>query len=37
MAFRVLFAILVYYNLNIDQLDMKTTFLYGLINQLVYI
>ncbi len=36
MAFRVLFAIAAYYDLNIDQIDIKTTFLYGKINQLVY-
>ena len=36
MAFRVLFAIATYFDLNIDQMDVKTTFLYGLINQLVY-
>ena len=37
MAFRVLFAIAAYYNLDIDQMDVITAFLYGLINQLVYI
>lgn len=37
MAFRVLFAIVAYYNLDIDQLDIKTAFLYGLIDQLVYV
>lgn len=37
MAFRVLFAIVVYYNLDIDQMNIKTAFLYGIIDQLVYI
>ena len=36
MAFRVLFAIAAYYNLDIDQIDVKTAFLYGMIDQLVY-
>lgn len=35
--FRVLFAIAAYYDLGIDQLDAETAFLYGLINQLVYV
>lgn len=37
MAFRVLFAIAAYYDLDIDQMDVKTAFLYGLINQLIYV
>ncbi len=37
MAFRVLFAIAAYYDLDIDQIDIKTAFLYGLIDQLIYI
>lgn len=37
MAFRVLFAIATYYNLNIDQMNIKTTLLYGIIDQLVYV
>ena len=32
MAFRALFAITAYYNLKIEQMDVKTTFLYGPIN-----
>jgi len=32
MAFRALFAIAVYYNLKIKQIDVKTAFLYGPIN-----
>lgn len=32
IAFQVLFAIAVYYDLNIDQMDVETAFLYGLIN-----
>ncbi len=37
MAFRVLFAIAAYYDLDINQKDIKTAFLYGLIDQLVYV
>ena len=37
MAFRALFAIAAYYNLNIDQMDVKAAFLYGLIDQLIYV
>lgn len=37
IAFRVIFAIVAYYNLDIDQMDIKTVFFYDLINQLVYI
>lgn len=37
IAFRVLFAIAAFYNLDIDQIDVKTAFLYGLINQLIYV
>ena len=37
IAFRVLFAITAYYDLNINQMDLKTAFLYGLIDQLVYV
>lgn len=37
MAFRVLFVIVTFYDLDIDQIDIKTTFVYGLINQLIYI
>lgn len=37
MAFRVLFAIVAYYDLDIDQLDMKMAFFYRLINSLVYV
>ncbi len=35
MAFRVLFAIAVVYDLDIDQMDVKTTFLYWAIDQLL--
>lgn len=34
MAFRVLCTIAAYYDLDIDQMDVKTAFLYGLIYQL---
>lgn len=37
MAFRVLFAIAVYYDLDIDQIDIQTAFLYMMIDQLIYI
>ena len=37
MMFRVLFAVTAYYNLDIDQMDVKTAFLYGLIDQLIYV
>lgn len=37
MAFRVLFAIAAFFNLDIEQMDVKTTLLYGLIDPLVYI
>ena len=33
----VFFALAVFYDLDIDQIDVKTAFLYGLINQLVYV
>ncbi len=32
MAFQVLFAIAAFYDLDIDQIDVKTAFLYGDIN-----
>lgn len=34
MAFRVLFTIAAYYDLNIDQINVKISFFYSLINQL---
>lgn len=37
MGFWVLFAIVAYYNLDINQIDIKTAFLYGLYNQLIYV
>lgn len=37
MAFRILFAIAAYYEVDINQMDMKTGFFYGLINQLAYV
>lgn len=36
MAFRVLFSITVYYNLDINQIDIKITFLHIIFDQLVY-
>lgn len=37
MAFKILFAIAAYYEFDIDQIDVKTAFLYRLIDQLVHI
>lgn len=37
MAFRVLVAIAAFFDLDIDQMDVKAAFLYGLIDQLVYV
>ncbi len=37
VAFRVLYAIAAFFDLDIDQMDVKTAFLYGLIDQLVYV
>ena len=36
MIFRILFAIAVFYDLDIEQMDVKTAFLHGIINQLLY-
>lgn len=36
MAFCILFAIAEFYNLDIDQIDVKTAFLHGIIDQLLY-
>lgn len=37
MVFRIFFAIAAFYNLDIHQIDVKTAFLYSLIDQLIYI
>ena len=37
MAFRLLFAIAAFYDLDIEQLDVVTAFLYGVIDQLIYV
>lgn len=37
MAFRILFAIIAFFDLNINQMDVKIAFLYRLIDKLVYI
>ena len=37
MVFRALFAIAAFYNLDIEQMDIKTAFLYGIIDQLLYV
>ena len=37
MAFRVQFAVAAFFDLDIEQMDVKTAFLYGLIDQLVYV
>lgn len=37
MAFRILFAISAFFDRDIDQIDVTTTFFYALIDQLVYV
>lgn len=37
IAFRVLFAIAAFFDLHIEQMDVKTAFLYYFIDQLVYV
>ena len=37
MAFRVLFVVAVFYDLDIDQMEIKTVFFYDFIDQLIYI
>lgn len=37
MAFRALFALAAFYDRDIDQIDVKTAFLYSLIDQLIYV
>lgn len=37
MARRVLFAIAAYYDLDINQMNIKIDFLYDLIDQLIYV
>ncbi len=37
MVFKILFAITAYYDFDIDQMDVKTSFFYGLIDQLIYV
>lgn len=37
MVFRVLFTVAAYFDLEIDQIDIKTTFLYRFIDQFVYV
>lgn len=37
MTFRVFFAIIAFFNLDIDQINIKTAFLYNLIDQLIYV
>lgn len=37
MTFWVLFVIVVYYNLDIDQIHMKTAYSYSFIDQLIYV
>lgn len=37
MVFRVLFTIAVFFDFDINSIDVKTTILYGLINELVYV
>lgn len=37
MAFRSLFVFAAFFSLNINQIDVKTAFLYDFIDQLIYI
>lgn len=37
MAFRVFFIIAAFFDLDINQMKVKTTFLYSFIDQLVYV
>lgn len=37
IVFRIIFTIIKFYNLDIDSIDVKTAFLYELIDQLVYV
>lgn len=37
MSFRVLFTIATFYNLDINQIEVKKSFLYNFINQFIYI
>lgn len=37
MAFCALFAIAAFYDLDINQMDVKTAFLHGIIDQLLYV
>ncbi len=37
IAFKVWFAVAAFFDLDIDQMDVKTAFLYGFIDQLVYV
>lgn len=37
MTFRVLFAIAAFYDLEINQMDVKTAFLYRAIDQLLFV
>lgn len=37
MAFKILFVIAAYYNIDINQMTVKTAFFYGQIDQLVYV
>ena len=37
MTFQILFAVAAFFDLDIEQMDVKIAFLYGLIDQLVYV
>ena len=37
MTFQALFAIAVFYNLDIEQMNIKTAFLYSIIDHLFYV
>lgn len=37
MTFRIFSMIVIFFDLDINRIDVKTVFLYGFINQLVYV
>ena len=37
MVFRILFAMAAAYDLDIEQMNVKTAFLYGIVEELIYV
>lgn len=37
MAFHIFFAVAIFFDVDINQIDVKIVFLYGLINYLIYV